>query len=705
MKKLKRLGAFAVAFIMGISLLPSASASETEALKKLVSSAKTRLGITAEYTEFKSSKSEVAGESSYNLNWQTEDGKKSINAVIKDNGEITRYNRYCETGYEKAGVAAFSEETYIEKAKAWVSKVNPGFVKELDFDVKADIGSIYSYSVYVEFDRKINGIAVAGDYVSLSLDKYTGEVSNMTVGWHKTDKVFESDNIISLEEAKKILGERAELTLCYVYNRAPEVDKAIPVYYAKNIGKMISAETGEDFEIEYIDSDANNKFNTSEDVMTPSAPEGGGGGSGLTDKEIADIEKLTGLMSESEVKALIAKMAGTDVASFKATSISYSKQENISLYRYNDGEKTYRYVVRVNLADGENGSGSVTLDAETGELLSLYSYKYNTAYSKKYDKARKELRKEAEKFVNKWASDVAEEVALFDETDDIEGGGFSFLQSVNGIRFDGNNIRVSVDAKTGKITRFTKNWDGELEFAPLEGVISLEEATEKYIEAAGVSLYYIPNGISRYYGNDNAREFALAYELSYDAPPYISAYNGQALDWDLFPYGQDKEEYVIQPDLKGHFAEKAITELAKNGIVLCKDELFRPDALLMTDECVSFIEVWNHGGEPYIRPNLVYELIRRGIIREGERMAPVITRELAVSYVVRLVGLEKVAVLSGIYKTGFADEKEISANRIGYVAIAKGLKIVGGSGNGRFEPQRGVTRAEFAVMLYNALYK
>ncbi len=703
MKKLKRLGAFAIAVVMGISLLPSVSASETEDLKKLVSSAKTRLGISAEYTEFTSSKSEVDGEHSYNLNWETEDGKKTINALIKESGEITKYNKYGDKDYEKAGVAAFSEETYVDAAKSWISRVNPSFVKELDFDVKADIGSIYSYSVYVEFERKINGIAVAGDYVSISLDKYTGEVSNMTVRWHKTDKVFESDNIISLDEAKKILGENAEVTLCYQYET--ELDKAVPVYYAKNIGKMINAETGEDFEVEYIDTAENEKFNTSEDVMTPSAPSGGGGGSNLTEQEIADIEKLTGLMSEGEVKALIAKMAGTDVASFTPTNISYSKVEDRSFFRDNNGEKAYRYEVRVYLADGENGSGTVTLDAETGELLSLYSYKYDDNSSKKYNKSRKELRGEALKFVDRWASDVAEEVSLFDETDDSEGGGFSFLQSVNGIRFDGNNIRVNVDAKSGKITRFTKNWDGEVEFAPLDGIISLEEATKSYVEAAGASLCYVPNGISRYYGNDNAREFALIYELSYDAPPYISAYNGQALDWELSPYGQDKEEYVIQPDLKGHFAEKAISELAKNGIVLCKDELFRPDAPLMTDECVSFIEVWNHGGEPFIRPNLVYELVRQGIIREGERMAPVLTRELAVSYVVRLVGMEKAAVISGIYKTGFADENEISSNRIGYVAIAKGLKIVGGSGNGRFEPQRGVTRGEFAVMLYNALYK
>jgi hypothetical protein len=52
--------------------------------------------------------------------------------------------------------------------------------------------------------------------------------------------------------------------------------------------------------------------------------------------------------------------------------------------------------------------------------------------------------------------------------------------------------------------------------------------------------------------------------------------------------------------------------------------------------------------------------------------------------------------------TGFNDQGSIDPELIGYVAIAKGMNIIGGSG-GNFYPKNSLTRAEAAVMLYNRL--
>ena len=41
----------------------------------------------------------------------------------------------------------------------------------------------------------------------------------------------------------------------------------------------------------------------------------------------------------------------------------------------------------------------------------------------------------------------------------------------------------------------------------------------------------------------------------------------------------------------------------------------------------------------------------------------------------------------------------------GYVAIAKGLNIVGGDENGCFNPNSALTRADAAIMIYNYLAK
>ncbi|NLM50551.1 MAG: S-layer homology domain-containing protein, partial [Clostridiaceae bacterium] len=61
------------------------------------------------------------------------------------------------------------------------------------------------------------------------------------------------------------------------------------------------------------------------------------------------------------------------------------------------------------------------------------------------------------------------------------------------------------------------------------------------------------------------------------------------------------------------------------------------------------------------------------------------------------------ASLEGIFKTGFMDEAEIAPELVGYVAIAKGFKIINGDENGNFLPKKALTRAEAAIIIYNYL--
>ena len=70
---------------------------------------------------------------------------------------------------------------------------------------------------------------------------------------------------------------------------------------------------------------------------------------------------------------------------------------------------------------------------------------------------------------------------------------------------------------------------------------------------------------------------------------------------------------------------------------------------------------------------------------------------------VTTLNYHETAKLKGIYKTAFADQDMISEDMLGYVALAQGLGIISGDGNGLFNPTESLTKADAAIMIYNYL--
>ena len=78
-----------------------------------------------------------------------------------------------------------------------------------------------------------------------------------------------------------------------------------------------------------------------------------------------------------------------------------------------------------------------------------------------------------------------------------------------------------------------------------------------------------------------------------------------------------------------------------------------------------------------------------------------VTREeLAYSFIKRL-GLEKIAKISGIYISGYADESAINNKNVGAVALAKGLKLFPDSNSNLFNPKNNISRRELVHILFN----
>ncbi len=690
---MKKLMCMMLVIAMVITILPVSFAAEDSELTRMVKLAKVRLQIPEEYTEFESSKSIRGTRDIYNLIWKTADEEEpeEIKVTIRDDGLILSY--YCSGDRmgRNSGFAEIEKEEAEKKAEEWINRVYPGYFESLGEPVIYE-PSFFNNDYSVNYYRKINGIEFFGDRIYVDVNKYNGKITYASASWETTKNIAKPENTIGEEKASEILGNEMGFELRY--KKLRDENRAVLVYRPRETGIELDAVSGERFIREYTD-DAEDSV--TEEGETPEAPMTGGAAGGgvtmdknesnvtLTDKELEGIKEVESLLSKSDIASIIKRMSGTDVASFNVKSVSYRK-------RGEEGkEKYFAYVTLYH----ENGSGDVTLDAETGELLSLYSYRWDVSNKGKTAKSREAMKITCENFIGNWAKDIKD--SIMEESYSDYGGYFNFVQDVNGIPYDENSVYMNVNQYTGKITSYNKYWNNEIEFESADGIISKEDAAKAYTDAAEITIDYAKNKISRASGE--AQKLDLIYRLK-KSFNFVSAKEGKLLDWNLEPYDkEEEEEYAMPSDLSGHWLEKVAEKLAKNGIVVYNKESFRPDDAITYKEAKEIAEIFNMSS--YYR----YYYNGSEVEFDNEpKDEDKLTREKAVIYIVNMKGYESAAKIQGIYKTGFADEADITSGMTGFVAIAKGLGIVSGV-NGKFEPQRNITRAEFVMMLYNSLGK
>lgn len=682
----------AAVMLLSMSVIP-AFAAEDSGLTEAVKSVKSRIDIPDGYKDFTSHKNEEDGGITYDLFWR--DGGKEIRVSILGNGRITDFYKYDDSvDYNVKGIAKFTAEQFAGKAEEFVKRANPDMYGQLVLPAETGSASVDARTVNVTFKRAINGIPVKDNFISVYVDKFTGSVESMYMVWQDHKTVAEADKVIGAEEAEKALADKIDFVLCY--RRPSGSDTAIPVYCANNRYVMIDAFTGREFTVS-IDEDDSGANGGGADAPEPAPREENSMAdkdAGLTEEEIKEIGKMDSLISKKEIEKKIAGMTDTALSSYKITSIGYTREQT--------GEDEYSYVANVTLNGGTYKYAYVRFDAEDGKLLSLYvGGKYDNESALRY--SEKQRRTIADRFVKTLASDISDKLNVYDD-EDAKYGYFSYLRTENGVRYDENCVSVRVDGVTGKVTSFSRNWDDDVEFASVDGIIDAETARAKFF-AEGPVLTYVANGM-KYYYHSSAREAALVYMVSDDAPAYIDAATGKAYDWSL---GVDEEKnYTLQKDLDGHFAKEAVKILAENGVVFTYDDNFRPNDAITQKEALLFIE--QLGGSYRYTPvdykSVLDSCIREGIIDEKEKNPDLkINRETAACYIVRSLGFRKAAEIKGIYNAGFKDSSSISADKVGYIAIARGLGIMNGDKAGMANPKKEVTRGEFAVMLYNLLKK
>lgn len=224
------------------------------------------------------------------------------------------------------------------------------------------------------------------------------------------------------------------------------------------------------------------------------------------------------------------------------------------------------------------GHFQIIVDAATGSVLSMDMYDNSNqkpTYPPKVDMSKaKDI---ALDFIQKHFPEQSKSIVYdtrFEQSSKPPLSGFVeyplyFKRTVNGIPFEGNEIRVNVNGE-GKIVNFGYRWDDQLQFPAPEKLLSQQEIEKIYAEQLKLSLRLLPQ-----WGPNMEKKVNLAYMPQglnqYDSG-YLRATDGAMISvWgDLISPQENSLERIAEqklgdlPKEANLSQEKALEILKKN---------------------------------------------------------------------------------------------------------------------------------------------
>lgn len=167
-------------------------------------------------------------------------------------------------------------------------------------------------------------------------------------------------------------------------------------------------------------------------------------------------------------------------------------------YSYNENQNSRKtYDLNWTQKGGGNSSIRVSMDADTGSILSMNRWDGNDSSSIKIPKYSKERAREAaENFIKKIQPVEFSQTKFSDRNADgyspkyVTYGNtyeFNYIRYYKNIPYDNNKITISLDKNTLKIMNYSFNWDKDALPDPSKA-ISLDAAKKIYTDKLGIEL-------------------------------------------------------------------------------------------------------------------------------------------------------------------------------------------------------------------------
>lgn len=677
MKKL----ALLLAALMLLAAIP-AMADSTEEMAAAIALVKARVDIPAECTEFSGNQEMYEGETSWNFSWETDEEaevRKYVSVNLRSGDVIENVSTYVqEDKAYKPGktLPVLTAGQAVEAAVAYAAKTNPAFADQYTAEASATLsGDRYS----VRIPRMVGGIPVYNNYARIWVCSQTGRVENYYLTHSEAAAFPGTEGAMHTEAAQSAYIQNGYMRLEYrIFDKNARL-----VYVPGQTESLLDAATGQAFNPAESEVYARNMKAEMEETVT-TADAASGSAATLSPQERKVIEEIAGLISYEQA---VEKLKG--VSYFRIPAEAALQAGNT--YKTEDD----RYILRVSLSGADDENYRYTygeLDGQTGEILQFYTGVREEAEGAANEETAKATYDAfAAEYLAAYSGVLAEK-----ETEAGEKAVYITAERIeNGIPVNGNGVSVTV-APDGKITGYNLNWEQNVSFQSPDGILSADAAY-------GILFTNGAPRLSYYAGDGQAAVIYAAAERGY---AFIAAADGALLNYGGTPYVA--KTAAAYTDVTGHYAEDAILALASIDARL-GDTAFLPDQVITQAEFVSLVsgcvmEYYPVSGGVLDEARLYSYAVNRGILAADEEAPDTpLTRELAVSYLLRAMEYGNFAEIEGIFRCDFADADAINPALYGYVAIAKGLGLVQGDGNGNFAPTREMTRGEAAVLIYNYL--
>lgn len=676
---------------------------------------------------------DLPGNPIWEIYWDYSGGDKGlhIRAVVDaDTGKVLDINRHEYTfSQEQSTVPAITEEEARKIAAAFLQKINPKEFKEVkavEDAMNYYYGGAYPRNYYFRYVRMINDLEFDRNYINVEVDGVKGTVSSYSCRWYDELNVPPKQGVIGEEKAAEILEKNVKMELSYLAQRKD------PNFYDQKIerARLVYAPSYPDGY--FLDAKEGVMLNWNGRSMIQQKKKD------LTQKQKEDILKNAKPIAKqtkeidkdhaAKVMEKILKQVMGD--GYEIESIRYLSEEN---YWESSGYKAWsgQFVKKDSARRYEEG-GTITINAFTEELITIYSHYWQgpetEAFEPKldwedaYDKAMEAI---VTYFPDKIKNINTEQTYMKNEQY-VNGKPvqeqyyyFHFPRMINGIPYNQDSISITIDVKTAQIREIRNSWNEDLIFQTAKGTMESEAALKIYLESCEPQLIYTMFDMSENPGNPKL-EIKLVYRLKEKNTAYpfsqMDAFTGKFVDYN----GEEiqKNGGAFKDQIKGHWAEKELSVLASQGII--DPKAFDPDKKVTRMEAIKLLlaargRVYTtQESEDLKFTNLsksdvnyrdLQMAVRYGLLENKQTEFDgdaIINREEMAVLLIRLLQMENLAKIKDIYILSFKDADKVSPDKIGYVALCKGLDLVGGS-DGLFRPQEEATMAELAAAVYKGL--
>lgn len=675
----------------------------------------------------------------WNVNWNlnTYDSNIYLHASINaEDGTIKSISMNDQNAEGKSKIPTITFDEAKEISGKFANKINSKKIKESKLDNDNWSKSTqYSNSYEFTYSRIVNGIKFEDNNIKITVDGVSGKVVNYNFTWDD-DLQFPSstNNVISKTKANNIF--KNDLTSQIVYERFRNKYQYQDNENKKNV-KLVFDNSFEKGTIingagKYLNED--NKDNVKTETVQLNENE-----QKEFYKKAKTISKRSKPLEKSEVKVI---MENIIIGMF-------GKGYIIEEYQYNDNEFQEKSSWRAYFKkEGKDKkvveSGSISIDALTGQIISIYKDYDDYRYEEKFKPAMnwKEGYYEAITALAEYLPDKIKNIELKQnheinidiEKDDIPERryNYSFTRIENDIPYNNNNIRVQIDAKTGDICNINVNWEEDVVFQSPKGNIGKDKTKEilfgKYSSDFGYKIMNLSKD-----KNKPQWKVELVYQLK-GAKPYYSFNNIDAFTGDFLNYdGEEINDNIedFKKEIKGSKAEKELSILAYNGIIDTKDFVLKKDVQKMdlikvlvdalgyrpyvVEEKSSFRadnlneakeDSSENAGEKklskedYLKMAKYYGFFDGDTKNFNEKEA--VTREEMAKAFIKFLNYDNIAECKGIFAVDYKDSKKINKDLIGYVALADGLGLIQVN-NKLVRAKNTASNEELYLGLYNVL--